>query len=184
VDPMAIPQITWQDAQQMPEDGNRYEAIGGVLYVTPAPRLHHQTIVGRLHVALHRILVEPGHGRLWVAPVGVEFPATGEGVQPDLVFVSHDREGIVAPEGLRGAPHLVIEVGSPTTVRRDRGVKLRLYEQQGVAEYWIVDPEEQGVDVWRFAHDPPHERFTTELPVRLGADDLGTVDLAAIFAPD
>lgn len=106
MDPMAIPQITWQDAQQMPEDGNRYEAIGGRLYVTPAPRLHHQTIVGRL------------------------------------------------------------------------------YEQQGVAEYWIVDPEENGVDVWRFAHDPPHARFTTELPLRLGGERVGSVDLPAIFAPD
>jgi Uma2 family endonuclease len=181
---MAIPWITWEDAQQMPEDGRRYEAIGGVLYVTAAPRLHHQSIVGRLYLSLHELLVAPGHGRLWLAPVGVEFPATGEGVQPDLVFVSTARDGIVAPEGLRGAPELVVEVASPSTAHRDRGVKLRLYEQQGVGEYWIVDPKTRAVDVWRFGGEPRHERFTARLPVLRGAEAIGEIDLVGVFAPD
>lgn len=75
-------QITWEDAQQMPDDGMRYEAIGGELIVTPAPNLRHQDVVLELAVQLRSILVEPGHGRLWISPVGVEFPATSEGVQP------------------------------------------------------------------------------------------------------
>jgi len=45
-----------------------------------------------------RLLVDPGHGWLWYAPIGVRFPGTGEGVQPDLVFVSRKRRGIVAPD--------------------------------------------------------------------------------------
>lgn len=113
-------QITWEDAQQMPDDGMRYEAIGGELIVTPA----------------------------------------------------------------RGPPDLVIEVLSPGTARRDRGLKHRLYARRGVAQYWIVDPEADAVEVHRFGDDPAFERFTERVQVRLGAvgtDVHGEVDLAAVF---
>jgi len=177
-------QITWEDAQQMPDDGMRYEAIGGELILTPAPNLRHQDIVFRLALQLQTILVEPGHGRLWISPVGVEFPATSEGVQPDLVFVSNERRGIIADLTLKGPPDLVIEVLSPGTARRDRGLKHRLYARRGVAQYWIVDPEADAVEVHRFGGDPAFERFTDRLPVRLGAveaDVRGEVDLGTVF---
>jgi len=184
VDGMALPQITWQDVQQLPDDGNRYEAIEGELYVTPAPSRRHQTIAGRLYRLLADLLMDPGHGQLWFAPLGVEFPATGEGVQPDLVFVSNERRGVLAPEGLRGAPDLVVEILSPTTSRRDRGIKLRLYERQGVREYWIVDPEAEAIDVWRFDASPRHERFADRLPLRRGEETVGEIDLTEVFGTD
>lgn len=180
-------QITWEDAQQMPDDGMRYEAIGGELIVTPAPNLRHQDIVLRLALQLQAILVEPGHGRLWISPVGVEFPATSEGVQPDLVFVSNERRGIIADLTLKGPPDLVIEVLSPGTARRDRGLKQRLYARRGVAQYWIADPEADAVEVHRFGEDPAFERFVERVPVRLGAagaDVLGEVDLETVFRRD
>ncbi|HSM08172.1 MAG TPA: Uma2 family endonuclease [Gemmatimonadota bacterium] len=180
-------QITWEDAQQMPDDGVRYEAIGGELIVTPAPNLRHQDIVLRLALQLQAILVEPGHGRLWISPVGVEFPATLEGVQPDLVFVSNERRGIIADLTLKGPPDLVIEVLSPGTTRRDRGLKHRLYARRGVAQYWIVDPEADALEVHRFGEDPAFERFTDRVPVRIGAAGagvLGEVDLATVFRRD
>jgi Uma2 family endonuclease len=71
---MALARITWQDVQQLPDDGNRYEAIDGELCVTPAPSLRHQRILMRLTLALHNLLVEPGHGELFFAPTGVEDP--------------------------------------------------------------------------------------------------------------
>jgi len=179
---MALPQITWQDVQQLPDDGNRYEAIEGDLHVTPAPSIRHQRISMRLVLALDELLVQPGLGELFHAPVGVEFPATEEGVQPDVVFVSNERRGIVAEKWMMGPPDLVIEILSPTTARRDRGIKLRLYERQRVAEYWVVDPEHDAVDVWRFGAEPRHERFTGFLPVRLGPEIVGELDLDGIFA--
>ena len=147
---MALPQITWDDVLQMPEDRNRYEAIEGELYVTPAPSSRHQRVSMALAVALHRILVGGGHGELFHAPYGVKFPSTGEGVQPDLVFVSGGRREIILPAQIEGAPDLVVEILSPSTAGRDRGVKRKLYERQGVGEYWIVDAEAGAVDVWRF----------------------------------
>jgi len=178
---MSLPQITWQDVQQLPDDGKRYEAIEGELYVTPAPSIRHQRISMRLVLVLDRILIRPGHGELFHAPVGVEFPATEEGVQPDILFVSNERRGIVAEKWLVGPPDLVIEILSPTTAHRDRGIKLRLYERQRVAQYWVVDPENDAVDVWRFDAEPRHQRFTDRLPVRLGDDAVGEIDLAGIF---
>ncbi len=177
---MALAQITWQDAQQLPDDGRRYEAIGGKLFVTAAPSFRHTRIAHRLAVALDRLLEQPGLGIVSQAP-GVEFPATREGVQPDLVFLSRARRGIVAKEGLRGAPDLVIDILSPSTAERDRGLKLDLYERQGVAEYWIVDPEEEAVDVWRFEGGRAFERYTDRLPVRLGDESVGEVDLEEVF---
>ena len=166
----------------MPDDGNRYEAIEGDLYMTPAPTVRHQRISLRLERALFTILVEPALGELLHAPVGVEFPATGEGVQPDILFISSERRGIVAPDWIRGAPDLVVEILSPSSSSRDRGIKRRLYERQGVAEYWIVDAEARAVDVWRFGSDPCHERFVDRLPVRLGQATHGEIDLEATFA--
>ena len=90
---MTLPSITWQDVQQMPDDGNRYEAIEGDLYMTPAPSILHHRVTRALYEALNPLLHKPECGELFWAPVGVEFPATGEGVQPDLMFVSNERRG-------------------------------------------------------------------------------------------
>ena len=177
-----LPEITWDHVQQLPDDGNRYEAIAGELYVTPAPSVRHQRISKRLSLALHRILEQSGLGEVFSAPLGVRFPSTGEGVQPDLLFVSRDRRAIVATDELKGPPDLVVEILSPTTAGRDTGLKRLLYERQGVAEYWIVDPEAKTVDVWRFGSDPRTERFVDALPVRLGTESVGEIDLARVFA--
>ena len=131
---MPLPSITWQDVQQMPDDGNRYEAIEGDLYMTPAPTFRHQLVSWRLSRALDRFLFEAGHGLVLCAPFGVEFPATDEGVQPDILFVSGERREIIAEAGIVGAPDLVMEILSPSTAGRDRSIKLRLYERQGVRE--------------------------------------------------
>ena len=183
---MALSQITWQDVQQLPDDGHRHEAIEGELHATPAPSIRHQRVSQKLEQELLRLLEAPGHGIVIDAPVGVEFPSTGEGVQPDIVFVSSARTHIIADAAIRGAPDLVVEILSPTTERRDRGVKRKLYERQGVLEYWIVDLETETVEVWTFGERPSErpalQRFTDCLPVRLGSEAIGEIDLAAVFA--
>lgn len=186
VRPMSVARITWRQIQeQTPEDNRRREAIGGELYVTAAPNIRHQRVSGRLFLALRELLQDPGHGEVLQAPVGVEFPATGEGVQPDLLFVSEERKGIVAPEWLKGAPDLVVEILSPTTAERDRGLKRDLYERQGARQYWIVDPEVDAVEVWTFGEEPgatTQERCTATLPVRYRGEVVGEIDLERVFA--
>ena len=173
---------TWEDVLRMPDDGNRYEFIGGRLYVTPAPVTRHQRVLRRLWSALVRIFMDSGRGEVLSAPLLVEFPGTGDRVQPDLLFVSNERRAIIGEKQILGAPDLVIEILSPTTAHRDRGIKLDLYARHGVRQYWIVDPVEDVVDVWRFADEPGHERFSGELPVRPGPERLGLIDLAEVFS--
>ena len=181
---MALSQITWQDVQQLPDDGHRHEAIAGELYVTPAPSVRHQRISARLERALYSLIQDADLGEVLHAPVGVEFAATGEGVQPDIVVIATARSSIIDRDWIRGAPDIVVEILSPTTQRRDRGIKLKLYGSQGVAEYWIVDPDARAVEVWRFEGESRCERFTETLPVRLAGETVGEIDLAEIFRED
>ncbi len=173
---------TWEDVLRMPDDGNRYEFIGGRLYMTPAPVTRHQRISKLLHWALMEVLERAGHGQVFYAPLLVEFPGTDDRVQPDILFVSNERRSIIGEKQVTGAPDLVVEILSPSTAHRDRGIKLDLYARHGVREYWIVDPEEDTVDAWRFGRTEGHERFTRELPVRLGAERVGTIDLDEVFS--
>ena len=173
---------TWEDVLRMPDDGNRYEFIGGRLYMTPAPVTRHQRISKRMWAALVRVLENPGRGEVFHAPYLVEFPGTGDCVQPDLLFVSDERREIIGEKQVTGAPDLIVEILSPSTAHRDRGIKLDLYARRGVRQYWIVDPVEDAVDVWRFGEEPGHERFSGELPVRFGAERVGRIDLGEVFS--
>ncbi|KPK59061.1 MAG: hypothetical protein AMS21_10175 [Gemmatimonas sp. SG8_38_2] len=182
---MSTTQITWQDTLLLPEDGKRYEAVDGELYVTPAPSLRHQRISARLFTALARLLEEPGHGSVLYAPLGVEFPETQEGVQPDIVYVSSSRSEIFVQEGIRGAPDLVVEIASPGTADPDRTIKKKLYQRQGVAQYWVVDPDTESVEVWDFsAGTEQTARYTDRLPVHLESRSFGAIDLPPVFPPE
>jgi Uma2 family endonuclease len=182
---MSTTRITWRDAQLMPENGKRYEAIDGELYVTTAPSRRHQWVTFQLARVLSRLLQDSGHGWVYIAPIGVEFPDTEEGVQPDIIFVSRAHAERLADEGIRGAPDLVVEILSPATRQRDRTIKRKLYERQGVRQYWLADHAEEHVDVWDFesaAREPA--RYRDRLPVTLGEVHFGSISLADIFAPE
>ncbi len=181
---MATARITWADAQLMPEDGKRYEAIDGELYVSAAPSRRHQWISGNLQAALRALLQEPGIGWVYHAPIGVEFPATEEGVQPDIIFVARASAEKLVDEGIRGAPDIVVEILSPSTAGRDRSIKLKLYKRQGVVQYWIVDPETDTVEVWDFESDAGPETYRGSLPVNLAGKEVGAIDLDRVFEPE
>ena len=182
---MATARITWQDTLLMPEDGKRYEAIDGELYVTAAPFRQHQRVSANLSAALRALLDESGLGWVYHAPIGVEFPETEEGVQPDIVFVSRQRARVLVEEGIRGAPDLVIEILSPSTANRDRMIKKKLYERQGVSQYWIVDADDGSVEVWDFdVRATKPTRYLDRLPVSVGTKPVGEISLAEIFEPE
>jgi Uma2 family endonuclease len=127
------------DIWDSPEDDNRYEVIDGQLYVTPAPSWQHQYGSTNLVGYLNPYLRQRGIGKVVTAPIGVKLDDEN-GVQPDLVYVSNERAHIIVERGVEGAPDLVVEVLSPSTQARDRGVKLRRYAAAGVLHYWILDP--------------------------------------------
>ena len=97
-------------------------------------------------------------GELLPGPVDVLF-AEGDYLAPDLVFVRSARLGLVSDRGIEGPPDLVVEVLSPSTASRDRGLKRDRYGLYGVAEYWVVDPDTGTVEAWRFSEGPEPGRF-------------------------
>ena len=128
----------------LPEDGLRHELLDGLHVVTPAPELTHQIVLG----AFWRALESQDDLVLLTSPADVMLsPRTL--VQPDL-FVVRKRPGQILKRWSElGVPVLAIEFLSPSTAARDRGAKRRIYQQAGVAEYWIVDLDARLVERWR-----------------------------------
>jgi Uma2 family endonuclease len=138
--------ITAEEFLQMPESQTLTELINGEMIVAPAPELGHQDIV--LETAMF-VKALARTGKVYVAPVDVHFD-DGNVVQPDVLWLSPESTCFpVEGKRLVGAPDLIVEVLSPSTALRDKGVKFRLYEQYGVREYWMIDPSARYVEVWR-----------------------------------
>ena len=146
---------TYKDYLGFPEGGPfRYEVIEGELYMTPAPNIRHQEILGTLYRFIGNFIASAGSpmGKIFPAPCDVVFSADPlQVVQPDLVFVSSARVSIVTEQNIQGVPDLVVEILSEGTMLRDRKQKFRLYERFGVPEYWIVDPVEDTLSVFRLS---------------------------------
>jgi Uma2 family endonuclease len=144
----AATRLTYADLLAMPADGKRHELIAGEHYVTPSPTLRHQLVLGHLYRDLSAFVEANGLGQVFFAPLDVVF-SDFDVVEPDLLFVGRKRQERLDRACVRGAPDLVVEVLSPTTRRIDATAKLRLFERSGVAEYWMIDPDREWVEVHR-----------------------------------
>lgn len=145
---------TYKEYKAWPE-GERWELIEGVAYaMSPAPtRLHQKFVVdlvGKLYAFLKGKPCE-----LLVSPIDVFLPASRDEaedevdtiVQPDVIVVC-DRDKLIE-KGVRGGPEFVVEILSHSTAMKDLGKKKALYAKHGVREYWIVNPEDLAVLVYR-----------------------------------
>jgi len=142
---------TYAEFARLPTSGTtRYEIIDGELVVTPSPSLRHQRIVGRLFRSLAGFAEENELGEAFVSPLDVLF-AEGDYFEPDILFVRSGRDDVLTDRGIEGPPDLVVEVLSPSTEARDRGIKLDRYRFFDVPEYWVIDPDERIIEVWRLA---------------------------------
>ncbi|HYH82110.1 MAG TPA: Uma2 family endonuclease [Longimicrobium sp.] len=159
----AVRRWTYEEFARLPNDGSRYEVIGGELFVTPAPTPRHQKVLTRLIAALDSFSGSHGLGEVF-APIDVLF-GEGDYLEPDLVFVSRGRLAIITDRAAEAAPDLVVEVLSPTTAMRDRGIKRERYARFGVKEYWIVDIQRSRVERYLLQDDPdrPVEHATDTL---------------------
>ena len=147
-DRSASVKFTLEDFLNFPDDGKRHEIIDGDHYVTPSPKTRHQMVSMNLTRAFVLYLDRHPIGRLFAAPFDVVLSDL-DVVEPDLLYISNERTGILTDAHVRGAPDIVIEILSSGTRRRDEGIKRKLYERVGVREYWLVDPEIDSVKVFR-----------------------------------
>jgi len=156
--------FTYEDYKSLPESmSRRYELLHGELRMVPAPTTEHQFISRNLEFILYHFVRIHDLGTVLYAPVDVVF---GQGddrevVQPDILYISHQRRHIITEEEIQGVPDLIVEILSPGTEQRDRGYKKHLYGRYGVREYWIVDPASRTVETYG-GHDFDCLRRLTE----------------------
>lgn len=148
--PETLVKLTYEDYAAIPDDGRRHEIIDGEHYVNPAPGTKHQLVSVRLLVALYSHVTSHKLGHVFHAPFDVVLSEHNI-VEPDLIYVSNDRTHIITKKNIQGSPNLLVEILSEWHPQHDTRVKYQTYESHGVAEYWIVDPEREMVNVYRLA---------------------------------
>jgi Uma2 family endonuclease len=121
------------DLEAMPEDGRRYELIGGAIVMTAAPLPIHQRVAVRLTTIL-QAAVPDGH-ELFMAPIDLDLPG-GQRVQPDFVVVPSSSVG---DQRLTLPVALVGEIVSPGSQSNDRITKRAAYAAAGIPAYWLID---------------------------------------------
>ena len=157
---------TVKDWEALPDDV-RMELIDGILYDMAQPSVAHQTIQMELLAAFYNF-VRAGEGgcRIFPAPLGVRLDRDDRSMLlPDIVVVCDPKK--LLKKWCNGEPDLVVEILSPSTGKRDRGLKERKYRKAGVREYWIVDPERQEVEVYCYGKSefPVFYTFSDRVPV-------------------
>ena len=162
--------MTYRDLVRLPDDGLRHELLDGEHVVTPSPGTEHQQLVKRVFLALDRHVERHQLGEVLFAPFDIKLSLFTV-VVPDLVYFTAERFArVVNEKHATAAPDLVVEVLSPGTRRRDRGRKRAIYEREGVAEYWIVDPVAR--DVVQLRRPATGSGFTMALALTHAGHDI------------
>jgi Uma2 family endonuclease len=179
--PNASPVWTAAAVRALPDDGRRYELVGGELVVTPAPAWIHQSLAKAFVVRIDRYLAVVPVGSVLFSPADI---ALGEDeiLQPDLFVTPLDLQKPVRSWTDVTRLLLAIEIMSPSSARYDRQLKRLRYQRAGVPEYWIVDPDARLIERWRPEDTRPEvlgEKLTWQPDPAQSALEI---DLAALFA--
>ena len=181
-------QYTFADFIAWDED-EHIEIIDGEAFMLATPSSDHQVISMEISRQLANFL-EGKRCKVYPAPFCVRlFEQDGDGpedvdtvVEPDISVVC-DRSKI-DKRGCKGAPDLIIEILSPSTRRHDRLVKLNLYQRAGVREYWIVDPDNESVQVFMLDGGALkiHEDYGREDVAKVNVLDGCFIELSKVFS--
>ncbi|NLW44804.1 MAG: helix-turn-helix domain-containing protein [Syntrophomonadaceae bacterium] len=142
-----VKKLTYQDYLDIPEEpGYRFEILEGMLIKEPSPNVAHQRASRKLQRILEDYFAEVDpEGEVFNAPLDVT-PLDYNVVQPDLFYVSGEQKMMVKDERIDGAPALVVEIISPSSGRKDRLQKMRIYRKAGVQHYWLLDPQQKTLE--------------------------------------
>ena len=176
--------FTVNDYMSTPE-GTRYQLLDGEMILAPSPTQKHQSLLANLYRLVYAFVAGADLGRVWFAPLDVVL-SNHDVAQPDLMFVSNERAGIVTEGNVRGAPDLVVEILSPSTAGYDRGYKRSLYAQHGVREYWLVDPDVETVEVLVLGDQglSPYQVFESDQTLESPLLDGLSLELEDLFRGD
>ncbi len=176
-------EYTVEDCLSFPE-GTRMELIDGVLYDMASPTAIHQMIVGQVFARIAAVLDSvPGDCDVFTSPLDVQFSEENikDQFEPDMLIVCGKHKYSSKAEKILGSPDMVMEVVSPSSRGKDRVLKLNKYLENGVREYWIVDPEVMEIHVYSSEGSPGFVRYSFEdvVPLRI-FDGKISVNFAAI----
>jgi len=146
-------QYTYADYLTWADDKMRELLNGFVRMMSPAPALKHSVVSQRLFVSMYNFVERNGGGcQVFHAPFDVRFPKNPDltandqiytVVQPDICVVCDTSK--LDERGCLGAPDMVVEILSPSSIQYDMKVKFDIYEAGGVKEYWVISPKEKGI---------------------------------------
>ncbi len=126
-----------------------YELINGEIVKKAAPTPRHQHSSGRLFSKMLTQALDNDLGEVFTAPLDV-FLDEHNHVQPDILFISNENKGIIDyKDGILGVPDLIVEIISPGSFIIDRFEKKAAYEKVGMREYWLVDPNNFSVEIYK-----------------------------------
>lgn len=167
----------------LPEDVRAELIEGNLIYNQAAPSRIHQTILDELHTAINNYIKSKGGScRVYPAPFAVKLKADRNTiVEPDISVICDRRK--LTERGCTGAPDWIIEIVSPDNPSHDYVLKLNLYADAGVREYWIVDPHRKQVFVYHLEQEHfevDTHTFHDHIPVGIYPDlqiDFASLDL-------
>ena len=170
----------YEEYLDMPEDV-RCELINNRIVMMGTPSFEHQRVYGELFWQLRTFL--SGKHCSVVQDVGVRFQERepiNNALRPDIIVVCDPSK--IRPEGIVGAPDLIIEVLSPSTGVIDKLRKFYLYKSEGVREYWIVDPIHRIVDVYQWDNGLSHHHpYGPTDKIKVGILEDCVIDLSLVF---
>ena len=130
------------EVYKMLPEGTLAEIINNQIFMSPSLLSKHQKLLNKINNKLYNFLESSGRGEVFTAPLDVYLDETRNAVQPDIIVVLKENQGIINEHGhIHGTPDLLVEVLSPSNKEYDLIKKKELYEHFGVMEYWIVDPD-------------------------------------------
>ena len=127
------------------------QIINGEEVMSSAPFRYHQYIISNLYDELKPFVKKNRFGTIELSPLDVILEEGVNRLQPDLFFISTANAAIIQ-DWIRGVPDMVIEVVSKGSLKRDTQDKKAIYEKYGVAEFWLVFPEFQTIEIFNLAH--------------------------------
>ena len=137
--------INAAEYEKLPE-GPPQQLIEGEIITSPAPTPFHQLIIGEIYSSIKKFANRNKSGKVLLSPIDV-YLKNDEVYQPDIIFISNEKKEIIK-DNIKGVPDLIVEVLSPSNAYYDLTHKKNIYEETGVKEFWVVDPNEKTVEIY------------------------------------
>ncbi|MEO6167346.1 MAG: Uma2 family endonuclease [Chitinophagales bacterium] len=158
MEPVVKQNATKEDYLNLPE-GAPYQLINGALVMSPAPKANHQRVLLYIATQIANFLAKNDIGTIMIAPMDVHFDEENI-YQPDIFFIAKDNKNCKVEDWVYGTPDIIFEVLSEFNSYFDTKKKFRVYEQYGVKEYFIIDPNDNEVVLYKNLNNKLREIYT------------------------